>query len=95
MTRIVKRKQIQIGILILIDARVKNEKKTSNLNRIHHFTKLHVCIHICNSIFIDLSFMEEKNRILAEQQERQRIAQQNRLGRTHNYQPFDLNHPPS
>lgn len=56
---------------------------------------MYVSIYICNSIFIDLSFLEEKNRILAEQQQRQRIAQQNRLGRTHNYQPFDLNHPPS
>lgn len=51
--------------------------------------------YIRTSIFIDLSFMEQKNRILAEQQQRQRIAQQNQLGRTHNYQPFDLNHPPS
>lgn len=52
-------------------------------------------VSMTNSIFIDLSFLEEKNRILAEQQRKQRIAQQNQLGRTHNYQPFNFNHPPS
>lgn len=49
----------------------------------------------CNSIFIDLSFLEEKNRILEEQQRRQRIEQQNRLGRNHSYQPFNFNRPPT
>lgn len=84
------------SINMTIQLQLKKMKYKNAYKIIILLNNMYVSIYIyANSIFIDLSFLEEKNRILAEQQQRQRIAQQNRLGHTYNYQPFDLNHPPS